>query len=100
MKIFQQIKALFAFKSFITTELREGKMVTESGKPGWRTTEFWMNLAGQVAVLWGAVHGFIPQPWASIISISGIAVYTIARTITKAIGDVQAAKAGTLTPAQ
>lgn len=69
-------------------------MPTATGKPGWKTTEFWMNAAAQLGVLWGAVHGFIPQPWASIISISGIAVYTIARTVAKAITDVQAAKSG------
>lgn len=69
-------------------------MPATSGKPGWKTSEFWMNVAGQITVLWGAIHGFIPQPAASIIAISGIAVYTIARTVAKAISDVQVAKTG------
>ncbi len=61
-------------------------------KPAWKSTEFYFNVAGQIGVLWGAIHGFIPQPWASVISIGGIAVYTIARTVAKAIGDIQAAR--------
>lgn len=67
-------------------------------KPGWKTTEFWINVVGQVSVLWGAVHGFIPQPWASILSISGIAVYTVARTVAKAVSDIKTAKAGQPVP--
>lgn len=68
-------------------------MDTASGKPGWKTTEFWMNMATQIGVLWGAVNHFVPPQYAAIISVSGIAVYTIARTIAKAVADVQAAKA-------
>lgn len=67
-------------------------MPTVSGKPGWQTTEFWMNLAGQLIVLWGAVKGFVPHQIAMIVTIAATAVYTIARTISKAVTDVQAAK--------
>lgn len=93
MNIFQKIKALFAVKSTAEEIIKEAKMPTASGKPGWKTTEFWMNVATQLGVLWGAVHGFVPQPWASVISVSGVAVYTVARTITKAVTDIQAARA-------
>ena len=93
MNILDKIKALWALKGTGEEIFKEATMPTETGKPGWKTTEFWLNAAGQLGVLWGAVHGFIPQPWASIISISGIAIYTIARTIGKAVSDVQAAKA-------
>ncbi len=93
MNIFQKLKALFALKSIVEKEITEAKMETSSGKPGWKTSEFWMNAAAQLGVLWGAVHGFIPQPWASIISIAGVAVYTIARTVTKAVSDIQNARA-------
>jgi hypothetical protein len=95
MNIFQKIKALFAVKSTVDDILKEAKMPTVTGKPGWKTTEFWLNAATQIGVLWGAIHGFIPQPWASIISISGVAVYTVARTVAKAVTDIQAAKAVT-----
>lgn len=58
-------------------------------KPGWKTTEFYFNLATQLATLWGAVSGFIPPKYAAIISTAGIAVYTIARTIIKAMTDIK-----------
>lgn len=70
-----------------------------SGVPGWRTSEFWLNLAGQAAVLWGAVKGFVPPQYAAMISVVGVAVYTIARTVAKAVSDVQAAKATSTTVA-
>ena len=65
--------------------------------PGWRTSEFYLNLAAQIATLWGTVSGFIPPKYAAIISTAGIAVYTVARTILKAIADIQAARASTTT---
>lgn len=72
-------------------------MPTTSGSPGWKTSEFWLNLAGQAAILWGAVKGFVPPQYAAIVSVVGAAIYTIARTVSKAVTDVQAAKASTST---
>ncbi len=72
-------------------------MPTASGKPGWKTTEFWMNLATQIGLLWGAVHGFIPAPWNVIIPVAGTAIYTICATVRKAVSDIQTAKASTAT---
>lgn len=72
-------------------------MPTTSGKPGWKTTEFYLQIAAQLATLWGAVQGFIPPKYAAIISTAGIAIYTVARTIAKAVADVQAAKTATTT---
>lgn len=68
-------------------------MPTASGKPGWKTTEFWMTIAGQAATLFGAVRGFIPPQYAAIVAAVGTAIYTIAATVRKGIADVQAAKA-------
>lgn len=75
-------------------------METASGKPGWKTTEFWLNVATQMGTLWGAVHGFVPAEAAAIISIVGAAVYTVARTIVKAIADVKAARAQGAAPVE
>lgn len=101
MNIFLKIKAFFTVKSTVEDIIKEAQMPTASGKPGWKTTEFWMNVASQVGVLWGAVHGFIPQPWGAIISIGGVAVYTVAATVRKAVADIQTAKAGVVpAPAQ
>jgi len=63
-------------------------------KPGWQTSEFWINLAGQIATVWAAVSGIIPPKVAAIVSTVGIAVYTIARTVLKAVQDVKAAQSG------
>jgi len=67
-------------------------MESSSGKPGWKTTEFYLNLATQIGVLWGAIQGFVPPKIAAIVTVAGAAIYTIARTVTKAISDIQAAR--------
>lgn len=72
-------------------------MPSASGKPGWKTTEFWLHLATQAAVLWGAVQGFVPPKIAAIVTIVGQAIYTIAATVRKGVADVQAVKATTTT---
>lgn len=89
MSIISKIKAFFTVKSSFEQIVREAKMESPVGKPAWKTTEFYFNLAGQIGVMWGAVSGFIPPQYAAIISTVGIAIYTIARTISKAVTDVQ-----------
>ncbi len=86
MNIFQEIKALFVVKDTVK-EIERMDI-----KAGWKTTEFWANAATQIVTLWGAVHGFIPPKWAAIVSTIGIAVYTVARTVLKAVQDVKAAQ--------
>lgn len=94
MTFWEEIKALFTIKGVLEEEIKEAKMNTASGKPGWKTSEFWLNAAAQAGVVWASLKGFIPPQWAAIITIAGTAVYTIARTIAKAISDIQAAKSG------
>lgn len=93
MNVIQELLAGWKVKTFLQDEYKEATLPTTSGKPGWKTTEFWMNLAGQVGILWGAVNHFVPPQYAAIISIGGIAIYTVARTIAKAVSDIQVAKA-------
>lgn len=97
MNLFQKIKLLFTVKSTAETIYKEAKMPNASGKPGWKTTEFWLQVAAQIGTLWGAVSGFVPPKYATIISTAGIAVYTVARTISKAVSDIQATKQATAT---
>ncbi len=97
MNIIDKIKTAWAIKSFAEKEYKESTMPTTTGKPGWKTTEFWMNMATQAGVLWGAINGFVPPQYAAIISTVGIAIYTIARTIQKAISEIQATKQATAT---
>ncbi len=90
MTLFQKVSVLWKVKGFVQDEYKEAKKVNESGTPGYKTTEFYLNLAGQVAVVWGAVQGFIPPKYAAVI-------YTVARTVAKAVSDIQAAKATSTT---
>lgn len=93
MNYFKLIPALWKTKGIIQEEIKEAQMPTSSGNPGWKTSEFWFHLASQAGILWGAVQGFIPPQYAAMISVGGIAIYTIARTIAKAVSDIQTAKA-------
>lgn len=72
-------------------------MPSASGSPGWKTTEFWLKAAQSAVVLWGTVRGFIPPKYAVIVEAVGLAVYTIARTVSKAVSDIQATKSSTAT---
>lgn len=89
MTIIDKIKLLFKVKGTAEDIYKEAQIMNGT-TPGWKTTEFWLNVATQIATLWGAVSGFIPPKYAAIISTSGIAVYTVARTIIKAVTDVKA----------
>lgn len=91
MNWLQKIKLLFTAKSMIETDIEEAKKMDSTSKPGWKSTEFWLNVATQIGTLWGAVAGFIPPKYAAIISTAGIAVYTVARTILKAVTDIKGA---------
>lgn len=98
MTIIEKIKLFFAAKKILNNVRTEAvKMNTTNGKPGWQTSEFYLNMATQIGVLWGAVAGFVPPKWAALITIGGTAVYTVARTIAKAVSDIQAAKATSTT---
>jgi hypothetical protein len=86
------IPVLWRSKAFIEQGVREGTKMTD-GKAGWKTSEFWMNVVAQAGILWTTIEGFVPPKYAVIISVAGTAIYTIARTIAKAVSEIQAAKA-------
>lgn len=90
MNPIKAIKAYFVAKSSLEKITQEAKAM-DGSKPGYKTTEFWMNTAAQIGVVWGAIQGLVPPKWAAIISVAGAAVYTVARTITKAITDIKTA---------
>jgi hypothetical protein len=93
MNIIQAIKALFAAKRLVESEIKEAKIMNSVGKPAWKTTEFYFNVATQIGIVWSTVQGFLPPKYAAIISTAGVAIYTVARTIAKAVTDVQNIKA-------
>lgn len=82
MNIFQKIKIALLLKSF--EENVEKEAFTMNGvKPGWKTSEFWLNVMVQAGTIWGSVQGFVPPKYAAIVSAVGTAVYTIVRTLAK-----------------
>jgi hypothetical protein len=80
MNIFQKIKVLFTINSIIKN-IKEGTM-----KSGWKTSEFWFTILGQIIPIVITLWGFIPQTvMLKIMAISGIlsAVYILARSLVK-----------------
>ena len=93
MNILDKIRLAWKTKDFVEETIKEAKMQTESGTPGYKTTEFYLHIATQIGILWGAVQGFVPPKYAVIVSVVGASVYNIGRVIAKAIADIQASKA-------
>ena len=69
-----QIKALLKIKS-------EVKSMSFSEI---RTSEGRLHLIGQIMVIYGAIHGFIPVPIATTIALWAFGIYTASRAIVKA----------------
>ena len=82
MNIIQKIKLMIQLKGYFDTDLKEATTMNGT-KPGWKTTEFWLTVANQVAVIWGSVQGFVPPKYAIIASAVGTTIYTILRTLAK-----------------
>ena len=97
MSIFEKIKALFAINSVIKEMTKEAKMPTESGAPGYKTTEFYFHVAQQIGLFWATLQGIIPPKWYALVSVIGVSVYGIGRIVAKAVADIQAAKSGSTT---
>lgn len=59
-----------------------------NGKPGVRTTEFYVSIIAAIAAILAQVSGLVPEPWGAICAAVSVAAYTISRGL---------AKSGTLT---
>ena len=60
--------------------------IKEVKKPGWKTTEFWLAIAGGLATIGGAAAPFIPAaalPYIAGVSVLLPSVYVVARTVAK-----------------
>jgi len=52
-------------------------------KPGWKTTEFWVTVIGQVGAVSAAASGVLPAKYAAaLMTISGVA-YKLSRGLAK-----------------
>lgn len=65
-------------------------MAAEIGsKPGWKTSEFWVNIFGtNVPALLATLAGLVPAKWALLIAAASNTAYGVIRMFTKrAVGD-------------
>lgn len=54
-----------------------------AGKPGVKTTEFWVTIIGGLASVFGQVSGHVPEPWGTIGAAILGAAYSISRALVK-----------------
>lgn len=52
-------------------------------KPGWKTTEFWMTVTGEVGLTLAAVAGVLPPKWSAVLMVGAGAAYKISRGLSK-----------------
>lgn len=59
-------------------------MASVTGKTkGYKSTEFWVTLAGVAGALAGQGMGGVPEPWGTVAATALGAVYTISRAFVK-----------------
>lgn len=85
MNLIQKIKLLLKINE--SFKAIEGAYKMNPNKPGWKTSEFWMNIATVGLSLLSSVPGLIPQESkAAVIATTALtAIYTICRTLSKAV---------------
>ena len=64
--------------------MEEAKKETADKKPGYLTSEFWLNAAGLLGIAWGAFGGLLPAHYAAGAVVVITTGYTIGRAIVKA----------------
>lgn len=82
----KQIRALLKIKSEVKKLMDETKPVEGQTKSGWKTTEFWLAVAGGIATVGSAAAPLVPAtalPYVAGVSIVLPAVYMLARTVAK-----------------
>lgn len=93
MNILQKIKVLFSMKSTAEEVYKEAQMPTVTGKPGWKTSTFWVKiLTVDVPVLYMGLKGFLPPDVAVKIEVVAMGLYAVYRAISETVTKVQAVK--------
>lgn len=84
MNLIDKIKILITANKAFENIRKEYQMDTATNKPGWKSSEFWMNVASIGMTLVGSLPGVLPQSKEALIVMASLtAVYTICRTISK-----------------
>jgi hypothetical protein len=80
MNIFQQIKVAWKIRKEIN------KLMDETKKPGWKTSEFWLAVVGGLVTIGSAAAPLIPAaafPYIAGVSVVLPSLYMLARTVAK-----------------
>ena len=90
-KLYAQISALLKIRTEVNKLMSDATTVVVvadgAKKPGWKTSEFWLSVAGIVVTIGTAASSFIPAaafPWLASVAAIVPTVYAVARTIAKA----------------
>lgn len=90
MKILDEVKALWTFKSLGESAYKEAQMPTEIGKPGWKTSTFWIKIVTvDLPVLYMGIKGFLPPETAAKIEVVAMGLYAVYRTVSETVTKVQ-----------
>ena len=73
--------------------LRVALAVTPGGKPAWKTTEGWMAILLQLALLYGMYEHIVPPKWGTALCALFVVVFMILRILAKREALEQAANA-------
>lgn len=84
MNIISEIKALWMFRTKGQEIYKEAKMETTIGKPGWKTSTFWVKIfTVDLPVLYMGVKGFLPTATAAKIEVVAMGMYAIYRAVSE-----------------
>lgn len=88
MFILDKIKILLTLNKTVENIEKEYKMESQSGTPGYKTTEFWLKVfAVDVPAVAAALTGVIPAKYALGITAASTAIYGFIRVIAKGLAD-------------
>lgn len=76
---------MFAWRSQFRAALKIRKEASKMNFSEIKTSEGRLHIIGQIAVIYGALHGFIPAPLAAKISLIGFGLYTAGRAFVKGL---------------
>jgi len=52
-------------------------------KAGWKTTEFWITVVGNLIIVAGSIEGILPAQTAAVVLAVLNGIYTVLRTLAK-----------------
>lgn len=82
MTLWKKVKLIFGLRKVVNQTIKEATHM-EGTKPGYKTTEFWLNILTNIITIVGTLKGVIPEQTAAIIIASANGIYGVVRAIAK-----------------